>query len=104
MMKWFIKLVAFKAYRGKLRKQLYAKFKKSSNLKYSEVKGMLEELKLEGEFDCYAYAMSLTKSQYKHYQELSGVIYTQEALRVDLGVSKELLKTQYFPGGESGGP
>jgi hypothetical protein len=46
--------------------------------------------------------MALSESQYKHYQKISGVIYSQEALQIELGVSRELLKTQHFPTGGHG--
>ncbi len=100
--RWLRKRKAFKAYRGKLRKHLREIHGKSINLNYNDLNKALKQLKLEGEFECYAYAMSLSKSQYKHYQKLNGVIWSQDALQIELGVSKELLNTQHFPSGGYG--
>jgi hypothetical protein len=100
--KWLSKRSAFKAYRGNLRKSLVEKYGKSRNLKYHQVYKALNELNLTGEFESYAYAMSLSESQYKHYQKISGVLYSQDALQIELGVSSELLKTQHFPTGGHG--
>jgi hypothetical protein len=100
--RWLSKRNAFKAYRGNLRKSLVEKYGKSRNLKYHQVYKALNELNLTGEYESYAYAMSLSESQYKHYQKISGVLYSQDALQIELGVSSELLKTQYFPTGGDG--
>ena len=99
LQKWMQKRNIFKAYRGKFRQTLIKKYGKSRNLKYHEVKQTLNKLNLTGELEPYAYAMALSKAQYKHYQKISGVIYSQDALQIELGVSVELLKTQHFPTG-----
>jgi hypothetical protein len=105
-MKWLRKYLrkrsAFRAYRGKLRKMLLDKHGKTRNLNYQQVNLAINELNLDGEYESYAYAMALSESQYKHYQKISGVIYSQEALQIELGVSRELLKTQHFPTGGHG--
>jgi len=100
--RWWKKRKTFKAYRGQLRKYLREKYGRSRNLRHQEVKDSLSELGLNGEFELYAYAMSLSKSQYKYYQKLSGVIYSQRALQIELGVSEELLNTQNFPNNNYG--
>ena len=100
--KWIIKRSAFKAFRENLKKLLVEKYGKSRNLKYHQVHQALNELNLTGEYDLYAYAMCLSESQFKHYQKINGVIYSQDALQIELGVSRELLKTQHFPTGGHG--
>ena len=100
--RWWNKRKAFKAYRGRLRRYLREKYGRSKDLRYQEVKDAITELTLNGEFESYAYAMSLSKSQYKYYQKISGVIYSQSALQIELGVSEELLKTQHFPNNNYG--
>ncbi|MGD9171141.1 MAG: hypothetical protein PVI97_13920 [Candidatus Thiodiazotropha sp.] len=106
MIKWLKTRVkkrnAFKAYRGKLRKLLLHKYGKSRILKHHQVEQALTELNLSGEFDYYAYAMALSESQFKHYQKIKGVTYSQDALQIELGVNHELLKTQHFSAGGYG--
>jgi hypothetical protein len=96
------KRISFKAYRGKLRQSLLQKYGKSRKLKYYQVEQVLNELNLNGEYDCYAYAMALSEPQFKHYQKIKGVTYSQDALQIELGVSLELQKTQHFQAGRHG--
>jgi hypothetical protein len=104
MIKWFRsrlkKRKALKAYREYLWQFLSQKYGKSRSLKHYQVEQALNELNLCGEFDCYAYAMTLSESQFKYYQKVKGVIYSQDALLIELGVNLELLKTRHFPAGK----
>ncbi|QKX17655.1 hypothetical protein [Microbulbifer sp. YPW1] len=84
--------------RRKLRKirtvfvfKLKGEYGKSRNLKFNQVKSALAAAGLEGEHEEYAYALALSPAQYKYYQKLSSIEFSQEALRIDLGVSSALL-------------
>ena len=93
--KWFLKRKRFKAFLKVLRPYLKEKYGKSINLEYSEVHDALIFLELNGEYEEYAYAMSLSKSQFKHHRKINNIKYTQGALQSELGVSTELLETHY---------
>jgi hypothetical protein len=70
----------FNAYRARLRLSLVEKYGRSGNLKYQQVERELTELNLSGDNESYAYDMVSSASQYKHYQKISGVIYSQDTL------------------------
>lgn len=95
---WLTKRKRFKCFLKTLRPYLKEKYGKSVNLGYSEVNEALIYLELCGEYEEYAYAMSLSKGQYQLYKDKNGVLYSQSALQSELGVSPELLKVN-FPGG-----
>ena len=106
--KWFARKKAFRCYKKVLRNTLKSKFGKSSRLTYVQVSSAISEFELEGEFNCYAYAMCLSKKQYKQYQKATGIIWPQETLCIELGVSRKLLEAEfptvnyYGDGGHSG--
>jgi len=96
--KWFLKRKRFKEFLKVLRPYLKEKYGKSINLEYSEVHDSLNYLELNGEYEEYAYAMSLSKSHFKHHRKINNIKYTQGALQSELGVSTELLETRYPSG------
>lgn len=96
--KWFLKRKRFKAFLKVLRPYLKNKYGKSINLDFNEVHDALMFLELHGEYEEYAYAMSLSKSQFKHYRKINDIKYTQGALQSELGVSSELLEVRYQGG------
>lgn len=96
--KWLFKRKKFKLFLSTLRPYLVNKYGKSTNLKYPEVNDALRHLNLSGMFEEYAYAMALSRSQFKYYRKKYDIMYTQGALQSELGVSTEILET-HFPGG-----
>lgn len=92
---WLYRKRAFRSYKKALKDRLNEKYGKSRGLTYEQVLSVINELNLQGEFNCYAYAMCLSKKQYKKYQKISGTIWSQEALCIELGVSRKLLDTEF---------
>jgi len=96
--KWLFKRKRFKLFLNTLRPYLKHKYGQSGNLTYKQVNEALIYLELAGTLDEYAYAMALSRSQFKNYRNNHNIMYTQGALQSELGVSTELLET-HFPGG-----
>lgn len=93
--KWISRKRALRSYKKVLRNKLKEKYGKSSRLTYEQVLSVINELSLQGEFNCYAYAMCLSKKQYKKYQKISGTAWSQEALCIELGVSRKILDAEF---------
>ena len=68
------------------------KYGRTRNLKYKQIQFALVDLRLTGEFYCYAYAMSLSKSEYKFYQKQQDIMYSQDAFQFEMGVNDFLLE------------